>query len=81
MISGNSDERVLKDQEVDGGLRNYFLCVTAPMTFWFALIPCGRSLGFAGNCLGQKADSMQAANLGDGNGDSACYIRSYSSLY
>lgn len=30
------------------------------------------SLGFGGNCLGQKADSMQAANLGDGHGDSAC---------
>ncbi|KAF6755806.1 hypothetical protein DFP72DRAFT_895253 [Ephemerocybe angulata] len=52
VISGNSDERVLVDQEVEGGLRNYFL-----------------SLGFSGNCLGQKPDSFQAANLGDGNGD------------
>ncbi|KAJ2934488.1 hypothetical protein H1R20_g2608, partial [Candolleomyces eurysporus] len=52
VISGNSDARVLVDQEVDGGLLNYFL-----------------SLGFSGNCLGQQADSFQAANLGDGNGD------------
>ena len=27
IISGNSDSRVLQDAEVDGGLRNYFLCV------------------------------------------------------
>ena len=27
IISGNSDARVLQDAEVDGGLRNYFLCV------------------------------------------------------
>ena len=27
VISGHSDERVLKDQEREGGLRNYFMCV------------------------------------------------------
>ncbi len=27
IISGNSDSEVLVDQETDGGLRNYFLCV------------------------------------------------------
>lgn len=28
IIVGNSDEDVLKDQEIDGGLRNYFLYVS-----------------------------------------------------
>lgn len=27
IISGHSDDAVLKDQEINGGLRNFFLCV------------------------------------------------------
>jgi len=51
IISGNSDDRVLINQQKHGGLLNYFL-----------------SLGFSNECLGQHSGSLQAANLGDGNG-------------
>lgn len=35
IISANSDAEVLKDQEDDGGLRNYFLYVPKAMCDWF----------------------------------------------
>ena len=31
ILTGKSDADVLKDQETDGGLRNYFLCVMRPV--------------------------------------------------
>ena len=73
VISGFSDERVLKDQEVDGGLRNYFLCASSFFCTFSRLLTLltNRSLGFSGNCLGQLSETEQAANLGDGNGASA----------
>lgn len=75
IISGNSDAEVLVDSEMDGGLRNYFLCVSL-FEFRGYLGDSGdnvlfhRSLGFAGECLGQHSGSNQGANLGDGNGSS-----------
>ncbi|KAF9018554.1 hypothetical protein BDZ89DRAFT_1210101 [Hymenopellis radicata] len=52
IISGNSDEQMLKDQEENGGLRTTF-CT---------------SLQFSGECLGQHQGTAQQVDLGDGNG-------------
>ena len=69
IISGDSDEEVLADNEDKGGILNYYLC--APVTTsvnTFLLMLFGRSLHFSGECLGQHAGSSQRVNLGDGKG-------------
>jgi hypothetical protein len=75
IISGNSDDEVLVDAEVNGGLWNYFLCVSLPRALPFpetVIDPLfsvlTRSLGFSGECLGQIGPGQQGANLGDGAG-------------
>jgi len=45
IISGHSDDAVLKDQEINGGLRNFFLCVN--------LFNRTYSLGLTFSCLAQ----------------------------
>jgi hypothetical protein len=64
IISGNSDDRVLKEQEKHGGLLNYFL-----------------SLEFSTECLGQRSESLQKANLGDGNGYGRTLLNIYSTVF
>jgi hypothetical protein len=71
ILTGNSDGDVLKDQETDGGLRNYFLCVSRSCNCQRLTETRWRSFGFSGECLGQHAGSDQGADLGDGNGVSA----------
>ncbi len=68
IIVGNSDEDVLKDQETDGGLRNYFLYVSYRERCFHSFERWFRSFGFSSECLGQHAGDDQAANLGDGHG-------------
>lgn len=70
IITVNSDPTVLVDQEIKGGLRNYFLCVfhcseqgDSRRQKWLC-----RSFGYSGECLGQHLGDDQAANLGDGHG-------------
>ena len=71
IISGHSDDAVLTDQEVKGGLRNFFLFVKpCNFTYFLNSLPVFCSLssfGFSGECLGQHSGTHQAANLGDGN--------------
>jgi len=77
IISGNSDEAVLKNQETDGGLLNYFLCVRRAFVLALCIsLPYSRSFGFSTECLGQHSGDAQAANLGDGDG----YSKLFSSL-
>ena len=75
IISGNSDEAVLKNQETDGGLLNYFLCVCRAFVLASCIsLPYSRSFGFSTECLGQHSGDAQAADLGDGDGYSKLYI-------
>lgn len=41
------------------------------MNFFIHVVRCCRSLNFSGNCLGAVNSGGQAANLGDGQGNSA----------
>ena len=72
IISGLSSSAVLKDQETNGGLLNYYLYVVnfnpCPLSSLSAFCGMPSSFGFSGECLGQHSGSDQAANLGDGNG-------------
>lgn len=69
MLSGASDEAVLKDRESDGGFRNYVLCVSSRgRAIYMLILPHHRSIGFSGECLGQHAGNAQRVDLGDGDG-------------
>lgn len=68
IISGASSAAVLVDQQDNGGLRNYYLCVWRFAYLRAELNSIRRSLGFSSECLGQHMGNDQQANLGDGNG-------------
>jgi len=78
ILSAKSDPQILIDQETNGGLRNYFLCVLSPRTSRSRFVEADRrylfgrlrSFQFGAECLGQHAGSHQLIDLGDGNGPS-----------
>ena len=52
----------------------HFHCAFHVLTVRLMPLPGpSRSFGFSGECLGQHSGSDQAANLGDGNGESVLY--------
>lgn len=86
IISGNSDSRVLVDSPSDGGLQNYFqcallsiMCINGCHNLFISFI--FRSLGFSGECLGQRESVHQAANLGDGHDFSTCVLNTVEILF
>jgi hypothetical protein len=55
IISGHSDDDVLVDAEIDGGLRNYFLCVIYIYTRTLELTCFKDRLGFLANAWDSMA--------------------------
>ena len=83
ILSAKSDPQILIDQEENGGLRNYFLCVPSsfnlspphPPVLLFVVADrptfvYPRSFQFGAECLGQHEGSHQIVDLGDGSGPS-----------
>ena len=79
ILSAKSDPQILIDQEGNGGLRNYFLCVLSLLPkflfrrLWLLIgrsLRGVRSFQYGAECLGQHEGSHQIIDLGDGNGPS-----------